>query len=79
MSPIFKTLGIEQLDFDQRLELVEEIWDSIHEEAGRRLAVPASHMQELERRLALQQAAPDHAEPWEAVKARILAKRKSGA
>jgi putative addiction module component (TIGR02574 family) len=62
-------------DFDrltvrQRLELIGRLWDSIPDEAGA-AATPEWHRQELERRLATADTAPDQGIPWEQVKARL--------
>lgn len=46
-----KSLGIDQLSLAERILLVEEIWDSIAAEAEA-LAIPESHKDELDRRLA---------------------------
>jgi putative addiction module component (TIGR02574 family) len=73
MSPILKSLGIDQLTRDQRLELVQEIWDSIAAEQTPPLLNEAQH-QELARRLAEDDAAPDDVIPWEQVKAEALAR-----
>ena len=70
MSRTIQQLGIDRLSVDDRLELIGQIWDSI--EAGEEaLPVPDWHRQELERRLADADAAPEARVPWEVVKARL--------
>ena len=72
MSVSLKSLGIEQLSVDERLALVEELWDSIAE------ATPLTDAQraELDRRLAEHEADPDGVVPWEDIKASIAARLK---
>ena len=71
-----QTLGIDQLSRDERLELVQEIWDSIAAEDG---TMPLSQAQrdELDRRLAAHRANPSAAIPWEDVEAEALARLRS--
>jgi putative addiction module component (TIGR02574 family) len=59
-----------RLTVQQRLELIGQIWDSISDEAGVS-EMPEWHRLELERRLAMADAAPDQGVPWEQVKARL--------
>lgn len=72
-----------KIDFDygklsvaQRIELAEELWDSIPEFAE----IPLTDAQraELDRRLADLEEHPDAGEPWEAVRARLYARLKRG-
>ncbi len=72
MSVSLKALGIEQLSVEERLALVEELWDSIAE------ATPLTDAQraELDRRLADHEADPDGVVPWEDIKASITARLK---
>lgn len=59
--------AIRQLSVDERLALVEAIWDSLAEDAD---ALPLTDAQrsELERRLAEYQAHPERTRPWEEVR-----------
>jgi len=72
MSASLKTLGIERLSVEERIALVEEIWDSIAE------ATPLTPAQrrELDRRLQDHEANPDDAVSWEVVKASMAARLK---
>ena len=72
MSVSFKSLGIERLSVEERLALVEELWDSIAE------ATPLTNAQraELERRLAEHEANPGDVISWEEVRASISARLK---
>jgi putative addiction module component (TIGR02574 family) len=67
-----KSLGIEKLSVEERIALVEELWDSIAE------ATPLTGPQraELERRLADHNDSPDDAVPWDVVRASISARLK---
>lgn len=68
-----QTLGIDQLSRNERLELVQEIWDSIAAEDG---TIPLSQAQreELDRRLVAYRANPDAAMDWEDVESEALAR-----
>ena len=76
MEPSVKSLGIDQLTRDQRLALVQEIWDTIAAEQQPPLLTEAQR-QELERRVAEDDASPDDVIPWEQVKADALARSRS--
>ena len=59
------------LPIDERLQLVEDIWDSIAEEANARpSSLPLSDAQraELDRRVADADAHPEASVPWETVR-----------
>lgn len=72
MSVSLKSLGIERLSIEERLALVEELWDSIAE------ATPLTGAQraEFDRRLAEHEDNPDDVVPWEDIKASIAARLK---
>ena len=72
MNTSLKALGIEKLSVEERLVLVEELWDSIAE------ATPLSEAQraELDRRLEEHKKNPENAVPWETVKASIISRLK---
>jgi putative addiction module component (TIGR02574 family) len=76
MSPTLTALGIDRLSVEERLTLVQEIWDSIVAE-GQLLPLSDAKLQELRRRVAEDDANPDDVIPWEVVKARALARLKS--
>ena len=61
----------EALSVDERLQLVEALWDSTAEDAEQ-LPVTDAQRQELERRLADHLANPDQGAHWEDVRARAL-------
>jgi putative addiction module component (TIGR02574 family) len=73
MSPTLKALGIDQLSVEQRIALVQEIWDSIAAEVE---ATPLTEAQkrEIDRRLAEHEANPDDVIPWEQIQAEALAR-----
>lgn len=70
MSATFKSFGLDQLSFAQRILLVEEIWDSIAAEAEQ-LPLTEAQRLDLERRLAAYEANPKAGSSWEEVKARL--------
>ena len=65
-----KSLGIDLLSFEERMLLVEEIWDSIAAEAES-LEIPQSHKDELDRRLAAHDTDPGAGSSWDDVKTRL--------
>jgi len=71
-----KSLGIDKLAIEERLELIGEIWDSVSAETGD-LSLSLEMKEELDRRLAAADADPEAAIPWEEVKRSVL-KRLSG-
>ena len=75
MKPSLKSLGIDQLSVEDRLALVEDLWDSI---AADEAAVPLTDAQkaELDRRLADHEANPDDVVSWEEIKASLSARLK---
>jgi putative addiction module component (TIGR02574 family) len=75
MPPTLQELGIDRLSVEDRLALVEAIWDSLAREVEQ-APLPEAQRQELERRLADSIARPDAVTPWEVVKARALARTK---
>ena len=72
MSISLKALGIERLSVEERISLVEEIWDSIADDS------PLTDAQrlELDRRLQDHETNPDDVVSWEVVKASIAARLK---
>ena len=69
MSPTLKELGIDRLSSEERLRLIEDIWETltpIHQ-----LEIPEAHREELDRRLAAADADPAAGRPWEEVRARL--------
>ena len=69
MSPTMHALGIDRMSPDERLCLLEEIWDSLS--PLEQLEIPESHREELDRRLAAADADPSAGSPWEEVRARL--------
>jgi len=70
MGVSVKTLGIDRLNVDERLALVEEIWASIYADAK---VFPLTDQQraELDRRVADDDAFPDDVVSWDEVKASV--------
>ncbi len=73
MGALFKSLGIDRLSVEERLALVEDLWDSIAEESAAASLTDAQRA-ELDRRLADYAANPYDVVPWEDVKASITAR-----
>lgn len=66
MGEKMKQLGIDKLDVDDRLALLEEIWESL-ETVQAELPMPAWHEAELRRRIAAFEADTDAGRPFEEV------------
>ncbi len=62
---------IAEMPVQQRIQLVEDIWDSIAE-MPEAVNIPDWHKQELEKRLGAYHANPDGGSPWSEVKKRIM-------
>jgi putative addiction module component (TIGR02574 family) len=71
MSAKFAELGIDRMSADERLELAQEIWDSLADQCHE-FKPPAWHLAELDQRLAAAKSSPKAGAPWEEVKRRIL-------
>ena len=72
MAVTAKSLGIDKLDVDDRLALVEEIWASICADAER-FPLSESQRAELDRRVADDDAFPGDVVPWDEVKTSVRA------
>jgi putative addiction module component (TIGR02574 family) len=70
MSSLVESLGIDRLPVAVRLQLVEEIWDSIADapEAG---GLTPELQEDLAQRIAAYEANPQSGSTWEEVRARI--------
>ena len=73
MAPTLQSLGIDKLSIEERIRLVQEIWDSIAQEIERS-PLTESQRQEVDRRLAAHRANPQATIPWEQVEAEALAR-----
>jgi putative addiction module component (TIGR02574 family) len=63
-----------QLPVEERLKLLEALWDSIAE-FPEALELTVAQKQELDRRLAAYEQDPEAGVPWSELKARLLASR----
>ncbi len=59
-----------RLPLEERIELVEDLWDSIAADAES-VPVPESHRHELARRRAAHREDPTAVRPWEEVRERL--------
>ncbi|PTL36605.1 hypothetical protein CLG94_02670 [Candidatus Methylomirabilis limnetica] len=73
MTVSAKAFGIDRLNIDDRLALVEEIWASICADSA---SFPLTEAQraEIDRRIADDEAFPDDVIPWEDIKASMRAR-----
>jgi len=74
MSVSIKELGIDRLSVSERLDLIEQIWDSLPEAVGPD-EVPEWHKEVLTNRLAEAEANPGAGVPWREALAAIRARR----
>jgi putative addiction module component (TIGR02574 family) len=70
MGKEIKSEDILGLPAEDRLRLVEEIWDSLVADPAS-LPSPDWHRSELDRRVARHQVYPDQVEPWDEVRKRL--------
>ncbi len=73
MPVTIESLGIDQLTVGDRLDLIEQIWNSLPESVEPQ-EVPEWHLGELARRRAEAQARPGQGRPWR----EVLGPRKGG-
>ena len=73
MNASIKSLGIDRLPVDERLTLVEDLWDSIAADSA---AAPLTAAQrvELQKRIEEDDVNPNDVVPWDVVKASTLAR-----
>lgn len=73
MNPSSITTEYMKLSVSERIQLVEDIWDSIAAEAADdALGLSQTQKAELHRRVAEHQADPSSAVPWEQVRAKLF-------
>jgi putative addiction module component (TIGR02574 family) len=72
MNLTLEQFGIDQLNPQERVELIRLIWDSLPDDTP--FVPPEWHLRELEQRARAADADPDPAEPWEQVLARLSRK-----
>jgi putative addiction module component (TIGR02574 family) len=63
---------IARLTLAERIQLVEDLWDSIAAEASHSLALTEEQLSELHRRAQGHKDHPDAAIPWEQVRAELM-------
>ena len=61
-----------KLSVSERIQLVEDIWDSIAAEAPDTVELSQAQKTELHRRVAAHRAAPSTAIPWEQVRTKLF-------
>ena len=64
--------NFKELPISERIQLVEDIWDSIAEETPVSLQLSAADRTELQRRLAAHKADPSSSIPWDEVRASLF-------
>jgi putative addiction module component (TIGR02574 family) len=66
MSVTIESLGIDRLSVREKLQLIDQIWDSLPESVGPE-EVPAWHLEEISQRRAEAKAKPGRGRPWREV------------
>jgi putative addiction module component (TIGR02574 family) len=61
-----------KLSVSERIQLVEDIWDSIAAEGSNPVELSQAQMDELHRRVAAHRADPSSAVPWEQVRSKLF-------
>lgn len=72
MSTSVATAEYLKLSVSERIQLVEDIWDSIAAEAPDSVELSEAQKAELHRRVAAHRADPSTAVPWEQVRAELF-------
>jgi putative addiction module component (TIGR02574 family) len=72
MPVSIEALGIDRLSVGERLELIEQIWNSLPDEIGPE-EVPDWHRAELAKRREVARAQPGGGKPWREVLGRLEA------
>lgn len=70
MFPTLTAFGLEKLSVPERLQLVDELWESIAADESR-LPLTEAQQLDLQRRLEAIDADPSRGSTWEAVKTRL--------
>lgn len=73
MSVTVSSLGIDNLSVRERLELIDQIWDSLPVSVEPQ-EMPDWHLAELARRRAEAESRPGEGKPWREVLAKLEAK-----
>ena len=68
VSESLKKFGLDKLDVEQRLALIEEIWNSIDAEESAAMQLSDAQRAELRARLLEDDAEPDDLVSWESIK-----------
>ena len=68
VSESLKKFGLDKLDVEQRLALIEEIWNSIDAEESAAMRLSEAQRAELRARLLEDDADPDDLVSWESIK-----------
>jgi putative addiction module component (TIGR02574 family) len=72
MALTLKSLGLDKLSVDERLDLLDQLWMSLDADP-RKGDLPEWHVLEIEKRLAAAEANPNGFVSWAEVKARMEA------
>jgi putative addiction module component (TIGR02574 family) len=65
-------LNFKELPLSERIQLAQDIWDSIAEETSEELRLPPEELAELRQGLAEHQNQPDSGIPWQQVRSRLF-------
>jgi putative addiction module component (TIGR02574 family) len=68
VSESLKKFGLDKLDVEQRLALIEEIWNSIDADESAAMQLSDAQRAELRARLLEDDVAPDDVVSWESIK-----------
>ncbi len=68
VSESLKKFGLDKLDVEQRLALIEEIWNSIDSDESAAMQLSDAQREELQARLMKDDADPDDVVSWDCIK-----------
>jgi len=66
MPPTLESLGIDKLSIEERLKLIDLIWDSLPQ-SFEPTEIPEWHIAELEKRRATADTEPGVGKPWQGI------------
>jgi putative addiction module component (TIGR02574 family) len=70
-------INIEELTVAERIQLVEDLWDSVEPESSE-IGLTSAEAAELDRRVEHLRRWPDSGEPWEVVRDRLYDRLRRG-
>ncbi len=70
MQPLLN-VDINQMSIAERIQLAEDLWDSIHANSDKSLPITKAQQKELDNRLEQYNQTPDEGASWQSIKERF--------